>query len=59
MIRTGEIVWMVDGTYLPVTKIMNKYVEVEGDRKVLKTNLNRQYKTNLLLELQEGVKEFP
>jgi len=54
----GEIVWMVDGSRLKVTEVRSKYLLVEDGRKILSTNLNRQHKTQLLLELQFGVKKF-
>lgn len=55
----SELIWMVDGSRQRIVEIRNKWVLTEDGRKVLKTNLNRQHKTRLLLELQDGVTEYP
>lgn len=55
----NDIVWMVDGSRLKVVEVRSKYIVVEDGRKILSRNLNRQHKSQLLLELQSGVKEFP
>ena len=57
-ISIGETVWMVDGTRLSIVRATRKLVIVEDGRKILHQNLNRQYSTQILLELQDGVWEF-
>lgn len=57
-ISIGQTVWMIDGTYLSIIRVTRKYVIVEDGRKVLTKDLNQQHGSGLLLELQDGIKEF-
>lgn len=54
----GEVIWMVDGTRKIVVSSNSKSLLTEDGIKVPYTRVNRQHKTGLLLEIQDGVHKF-